>query len=259
VSFALASPVGIILTVTEVQAAMTKRSTISSLCLLMSVLLNAAFAAQGDASSDQTDVLQRLLQSQRGVASMSGRFIQTTVRADDPTGGGTERHGHFDLQAPDKYNLVYTNPKDPEYRLRHCSDGVKAWQIEVIAEGEKPEVKASSAGGAAGEASGAAGEGRDDVNFARRITALLRGDREAVLKDFTVQGQALKEGFSLTLQPKPGPLAEHLTKVEAELDADTHVRVLRFFDHQGNRITITVNEATYNQPIPPEAFTYTGP
>ena len=47
--------------------------------------------------------------------------------------------------------------------------------------------------------------------------------------------------------------------VEAELDAAGHVQVLRFFDRQGNRITITVSEAVYNQPLPPETFTYSAP
>lgn len=214
--------------------------------------LAACAAEEGDPT-----VLQRLLEVQRGVTSMSGLFTQATVRADDPDSGGTEYRGHVDLQAPNRYNLVYTNPKDDEWRLRHCSDGTTRWQVEQLFADQPPEVSAKPVAGGGGGGGGEGDGGNADV--VGRIAALLRGDREAVLKDFTVRATAVGEGFSLILTPRPGPVAEHLIKIEAELDTAGHVRVLRFFDRQGNRVTITVSETTYNQPIPPETFTYTAP
>lgn len=199
-------------------------------------------------------MLQRLLEAQRAVTTMSGRFIQTTVRADDPESGGTEYHGRADLQAPAQYNLVYSNPKDDEWRLRHCSDGVTRWQIEQLFSDQPPEVSVRPV-----VAEGGDGGGQGAGDLVGRIAALLRGDRAAVLADFTVQATALGEGFKLVLTPKPGPLTEQLVLVEAELDAAGHVQVLRFFDRQGNRITVTVSEAVYNQPLPPETFTYSAP
>jgi outer membrane lipoprotein-sorting protein len=231
---------------------MRQRSTF--LVLLLAMAAATAMAAEGAPAGDPA-VLQRLLEAQRGVTTLSGRFTQSTVRADDPAGGGTELQGHVDLQAPDHYNLVYTNPKDAEWRLRHCSDGVTRWQVEQLFAGEAPEVTAKpvAGGGAAGAGGG------EDADVVGRIAALLRGDRLAVMKDFTAQATAAGEGFALVLTPRPGPLADHLVRVEADLDAAAHVQVLRFFDRQGNRVSITVADAVYNQPIPAETFTYTAP
>jgi len=223
------------------------------------VLVMTAMLVAEDVAPPVNDpgVLQRLLEVQRSVTTMTGVFTQTTVRTDDPEGGGTVYQGRVALQAPNKYHLVYSNPKDAEWRLRHCSDGVTRWQIEQMFADQAPDVTAKPVAG--GEGGGGGGGGASNADVVGRIAALLRGDREAVLKDFTVVATAVAKGFALHMTPKPGELAEHLIKVEADLDAAGHVTALRFFDRQGNRIAIVVSEALYNQPIPPETFTYTAP
>lgn len=240
---------GIIPTDTRVQADM-RSSSVFLLFLAMAVPLAAEEPANDPA------VLERLLAVQAAVSTVSGTFVQKTVRADDPEGGGTEYRGRFDLQAPDRYNLVYTNPQDEEWRLRHCSDGTTRWQIEQLFAGEKPEVTAKPV---AGEAAGGGTGERTIGDVPQRIAALLRGDRTSLVSDFTVVVAAVGEGFALTLTPKPGPLEEHLVRVEVDLDGSAHVTALRFFDRQGNRVTVTVSDAVYGQTIPPETFSYTAP
>ena len=249
----LSQPQGIITRVTRVQADMRRYSTV------LGLLIAAAAMVAEEVAPPLNDpaVLQRLLEVQCSVTTMTGTFVQTTVRTDDPEGGGTVFLGRVDLQAPNKYNLVYRSPKDTESSLRHCSDGVTRWQIDQMVADEAPDVSAKPVAGAAGGAGGAGGNGNADV--VGRIAALLRGDRAAVLKDFTVVATAVEKGFTLVMTPKPGELAEHLIKVEADLDAVGHVTALRFFDRQGNRVTIVVSDAIYNQPIPPETFIYAAP
>ena len=252
----LSQPQGIITWVTRVQADMRQYSTV------LGLLIAAAAMAAEEVTPPVNDpaVLQRLLEVQRSVTTMTGTFIQTTVRTDDPEGGGTVYLGRVDLQAQNKYNLVYRSPKDTESSLRHCSDGVTRWHIDQMFADQAPDVSAKPVAGGAGGVGGAGGAGGNgNVDVVGRIAALLRGDRAAVLKDFTVVATAVEKGFTLLMTPKPGELTEHLIKVEADLDAVGHVTALRFFDRQGNRVTIVVSDAIYNQPVPPETFTYTAP
>lgn len=240
---------------TGVQADMRRVSTLCSWLLSVAVVALAGADTPAPAPANDPAVLQRLLEVQRTTTTASGRFTQSTVRADDPAGGGTEYQGRFDLQAPDRYNVIYTNPKDEEWRQRHCSDGTTRWTVEQLFADQPPEVSAKPVKGDGGP-DGGGGDG-DAVG---RIAALLRGDREAVTKDFTVQASAVGEGFALVLTPKPGgAIAEHLVKIEGDLDSAGHVKALRFFDRQGNLVTIVVTEATYGQPIPPETFTHQAP
>jgi len=243
----LCPPLAIIHPVTLAQAGMRQLSAFFWVCLALTTVM-----ADEEPAKEQT-VLQRLFDAQRAVTTRSGKFTQLTVRADDPTEVLTEYQGHFDFQAPDKYNLVYTKPGDDESRLRKCSDGKKRWTIDVFMAGERPDVSVKPVAAVGGQGAG------EDNGLEGSITELLCGGREAVLRDFTIEATATDSGFSLVLTPKPGPIADHLVKAEAELDALGHVQVLRFFDRQGNRITITVKEAVYNQPIPPETFTYSAP
>ena len=193
------------------------------------------------------DLLQRVIAAQRGVTSISGRFSQRTVRIDDPEQAGDTYSAHFDLLAPDKYNIVYTKPGDDEYRLRYCSDGQNRAQQEQIMLGQAPDlvVRPVTNGG-------------DDDAMAR-ITALFRLDPVAITRDFTIAPHRHGDTWTVLLVPRSPGMAERIQRVEVELDASLRTKAVRIDDPRGNRILIAIEEAVYNSPLPPETFIVPAP
>ena len=192
------------------------------------------------------DLLQRVLAVQRGITSISGRFTQRSVRIDDPEQGSDVYVARFALMAPDKYNIVYTKPGDDEYRKRFCSDGqTRAEQEQILADQApdtvvRPVVK-----------------GDDDAM--RRITALFRLDAAALTRDFTITPRARGDAYTVLLVPRAPGLAEHIQRVEVDLDPSLRTTGMRIDDPRGNRILIAIEEVAYNPTLPPETFTVPAP
>ena len=91
------------------------------LALSLATILAGAAETAPDPTPAVDDLFQRVLSAQRGITTVSGSFSQRTGRIDEPDQAGEPFAARFDLQAPDKYNIVYTKPGDAEYRLRYCS------------------------------------------------------------------------------------------------------------------------------------------
>ncbi len=213
--------------------------------LLTSALVSAETDLAPAVASD--DLLQRVLAAQRGVTSISGRFTQRTVRIDEPDLAGDVFDAHFDLLAPDKYNIIYTKPGDDEYRLRYCSDGQNRAQQEQIMLGQPPDVVVKPV----------TKDGDDDAMH--RITALFRLDPVAINRDFTVTPQARGDAFTVLLMPRSPGLAERIQRIEVDLDPSLRTKAVRIDDPRGNRILITIEEAIYNPTLPPSTFTVPAP
>lgn len=224
---------------------------IAAIVLLPFLFAGAAVAADEAApvapAPGVEDLLQRVLAVQRGVTSISGRFTQRTVRIDDPEQAGDTYHARFDLLAPDKYNIVYTKPGDDEYRLRYCSDGQQRAQQEQIMAGQTPDTQVRPVAKA----------GEDDAM--RRITALFRLDPVAITRDFTITPIEREGGHTVQLVPRSPGLAEHVQRIEVDLDASLRTSGMRIDDPRGNRILITIEEAVYNPTLPPDTFTVPAP
>lgn len=232
--------------------------------VLAPVLLAAEDAPPAPPAGD--DTVHRLLAAQR-FTRVLGRFTQRTTRLDEPDKEATVFAAFFALEAPDKYDVTYTKPGDDEWRLRLLSDGREAVRVEQVMAGVEPDVlrrTLAPAAGTAGAADGGAaaggaapaggGPGNDD--FMRRVAELVRLDHAALMRDFTVQARRADEGFTAVLVPKAASLAEHVQRIEIDTDAQLRTRVLRIDDARGNRVTVTIDEATYDGVLPQGLFTY---
>ncbi|MBA3686122.1 MAG: outer membrane lipoprotein carrier protein LolA [Planctomycetes bacterium] len=218
-----------------------------ALALLLLLMLFLAYVPAAD--SPAGDLLTRLLKAQQTITSVSGRFTQRNLRADDPEGTASLHEATFALQAPDKYNLVYTKPGDDEWRLRYCSDGVVRKEVTQMFAGQEPDVVASPV-------KGDGGTGAGGVDIGRYISAFLRFDPVAVNKDFIVAIATAGEGYRLDLLPREAELARQVQSISVDLDANFQTRGIRFDDPQGNRIVVNVTKAVYNDGIPPGTFTH---
>lgn len=217
-------------------------------------LLAFLLAALSGAENPNTDLLTKLLGAQQAITSVSGRFVQRNLRADDPEGTATVHEARFAMQVPDRYNLVYTKPGDDEWRLRYCSDGNVRREITQMFAGQEPDVITTAVRREASAGDVGAGDGAD---LGRYISTFLRFDPVAVNKDFVVAIATAGEGYRLDLLPRGADLAKQVKSISVDLDQSFQTKEIRFDDPQGNRIVVSVVESVYNGTIPPGTFTYT--
>jgi len=232
------------------------------------LLLVIAIAAAGEDPpaappvDPNLDLLKRMVLAQRGITTIQGTLTQTMRRADEEPASGDAHLGRFAVQVPDRYNLVYSKPKDDQWRLRLCCDGERRWRIEQFFADEAPDVVVrlvrppAAAPGAGGAAPAAPAAKEDEVGEAlRRIIDFRRLDLSTIGKDFKPAAEAMPDGtYRLTLVPRQAGLAQHIRVVVATLDQDFHTTGIVLDDPQGNRVTVVITTAVYNQPVAPEVF-----
>jgi len=204
----------------------------------------AASAAAPPAADDQA-VLDAITAKARLVVTVTGHYEQRTLNAGDTQ--PELRLGRFAIQAPDHYNLVETRSDDPNWKKRQCSDGHTQWEIEQVFPDVKPEVTTRVDGGSDGDL--------------RRVMACVRGDLSGLAEDFTMSASAsgAGDGYRLVLLPRSAPIARDVSRVVIVLDQDSHVHSLTLEQPSGTRITLTITDAVYNQPVPDQDFRYASP
>ncbi len=208
----------------------------------------AAFAAEPPAASGDAALLGRIVAAQRTIDTMSGSFTLRSRHIDDAESEGSTHAAHFDLRIPDHYNVEFTKPTDADWRLRLCSDGTRRWKIEQLFPGDPPDVtdEAIVAGG-------------DAAMFAR-IVRFFRVDDQQLGKDFQLVATAKPDGGSrLRMTPKDPSFAQQVRDIVIDLDQDCRTKTVTFDDPQGNRSTIVIDTAVYNQPIDAKRFSYQAP
>lgn len=215
-------------------------------CGLALSLLAAAGWAEAAPVAPADDLAARIAAAHRDLATVRGRFTQRTSRADEPAGEVRVLTARFALIFPDCYNVIYAKPGDEEWRHRFCSDGRLRWEVQQQFAGDPPDVKTAEVG-------------KDDAEL-RRLIACFRLDLAELRADFAVAIEPLKpEGARLVLTPARPAIAEQVSSLVIELGGDLRIARLTLDDPQGNRYTVTVDEAVYGEPIPPETFRYARP
>jgi hypothetical protein len=204
-----------------------------------------ASAAEGLAEAPADDVLGRIVAVQRAITTMQADFVKRTYNADAPRDPPEVMQGKFTIEVPDKYDLVFTKPRDPDWRQRFCSDGKRWWEVEGFAPDVEPSVKVKPVG-----------DGDADI---RRVVACARGDLTELRKDFALAALALPKdaGFAVTLTPSRPDVAHDLTRVRVALDSACGVKEVELEQPSGTRIVIAIERAVYDQPIPPGTFVVT--
>ncbi len=206
----------------------------------------AVLVAAADLSSEQQQALVAVFTVQRATKTAQGTFVHTTRQVDDAEGDATRRLGRFALEKPNKYFLELRNPKLADARDVFASDGVERvhieqFDVETVDEKRTP-VKAGG------------GAGSEDLF--RRILNLIQLQDPAAFKDFAFAPETTADGLRLVLTPRTGSeAAQQAKRIVIDLDRDQRTRRIQFDDPQGNRVDVQIEEAVYNQPIPPETFT----
>jgi len=189
----------------------------------------------------------------RLVVTVTGHYEQRTLNAGDTQ--PEVRLGRFAIQAPDHYNLIETRTDEPDWKKRQCSDGHTQREIEQVFPDVAPVVTTHHDGAADGDL--------------RRVMACVRGDLSGLAGDFAItasnsatasaSGGLASDGYRLVLVPRSPEIARDVSRVVILLDQDSHVRSLTLEQPSGTRITLTITDAVYNQPVPDQDFRYTGP
>jgi len=206
-----------------------------------------------DAASQH--LLDAITAQARLVVTVSGHYEQRTLNAGDTQ--PEVRLGRFAIQAPDHYNLVETRSDEPDWKKRQCSDGHTQSEIEQVFPDVKPSVTTHL-------------EGATDGDL-RRVMACVRGDLSGLASDFSITASATttaatgaatapaSDGFRLVLLPRSPEIARDVSRVVILLDPDSHVRSLTIEQPSGTRISLTITDAVYNQPVPDQDFRYVSP
>ena len=125
--------------------------------------------------------------------------------------------------------------------MRQVSDGAVYAQVERLAEGQEG-IRRSRVG--------------DDDAGVRRLMACLRLDIPVLERDFTFALAPAGDDRSrtLTLLPSTTEMRKWVARIVITLDGDDRPQRIVIDDIDGARGTVTVQDAVYDQPIPPERF-----
>lgn len=227
---------------------MTTIRTTRALRWFPALLLMLSTSLGASAVDNPGALLDRIMQAQRDVRAVSGEFSQRTKRGDAPDDEAKLFYAEFHVQAPNKVDLVYRNPKDPDWRLRIGTDGQRRWQAEQLLAGVKPEVQVKPADQ----------EGGAQAIFERIADFFNLGDGR-LLKDFRLTAEARGAGYHVVVVPTAEAIARDVREIHADLDAAFKTNRVTILDTQGNRIEIEITKAVYNKPELFPAGTFTPP
>jgi outer membrane lipoprotein-sorting protein len=203
---------------------------------LLLLLLTCVAAAGADAQV----ALERVATAQQAHTTVQGALTRKVSRLDDPAAPPRISKVGFLVQFPDRYNLLFTDPKDPDYREGYRSDGSRRWVVVQSFPGVPPDVKTA-----------AVGEG-DELPV--RLIRALRLDLAGLRRDFRVEPRLAGGVLSVALTPLAPELAAELSVLVVDFGADDRPRRVVMDDPQGNRNELTVDEVQFDQPIDPAAF-----
>lgn len=202
--------------------------------LLLLFTCVTAFAADAQA------VLERVATAQRAHTTVQGSLTRQVSRLDDPATPPRISKIRFMVQFPDSYNLLLTDPKDPELRHGFRSDGRRRWEVVQSIADVPPDVKTA-----------AVGEGDE---LPRRLIRALRLDLVELRRDFRIETRTVDGALTVTLTPLAAELAADLSVLVIDFGADDRPRRVVMDDPQGNRNELTVDEVQFDQPIDPAVF-----
>lgn len=223
------------------------RRTISTaafaiLALLVSALVgNDARAVEAENSSDA--LLVTIAEANRVHRSMQGRLTQRTRRGDEPEASARVQQVRVFVAFPDQYCVVFTKPGDDDWRLVMLSDGVTRWTEERAFKEDAPDRKATPVGA-------------DDAEQ-RRLIACFRFELATLRREFVVTAVtagAQAAGSRVTMAPVHPDAAAPLPTMTLDFDGAQQLTRLGIDTPQGDRLTFTVDEAVYDQPIDPATF-----
>jgi outer membrane lipoprotein-sorting protein len=203
------------------------------------MLLGGVAAAADPPAPAGDDDLARIAAAAQAVKTVQGTFEQRTYNPDDPDHPEV-RKGQFFIRPPDHYDLLWTKPKDPDWRERFCSDGQHAWRVECIDPAEQPAVSKH-----------VVGEGDSDL---RRILDCVRGDLAALGKEFSIGATSANGGYTLALTPTSDEAKREVASLTVQLGADYRARSLSVEQPSGTRIVVQVESAEYDKPIDDAQF-----
>lgn len=191
-------------------------------------------------ADDAQAALERVAAVQRAHTTVQGSLTRQASRPDDPASPPRISKIRFLLQFPDRYNLLFTDPKDPELRHGFRSDGSKRWEVVQSIDGVPPDVKTAAVG--------------TGDELPRRLIRALRLDLAELSRDFRVEPRTVGGALTVILTPLAADLAADLSVLVIDFGADDRPRRVVMDDPQGNRNELTVDEVQFDQPIDPAVF-----
>lgn len=190
------------------------------------LLVDGAAVAQGD-----RDDGQRLIEDfLNNVTTMSGRFEQQLVDADDML--VEESAGTLDISRPGRFRWAYSDP----YRQVLVADGLNIWSYDVDLEQVTVKAQADALGS---------------------TPALLLGGSAAVLDDFDYIGSFSDRG-TVWVRLRPRDRDSGFSKVELGF-TDGELSRMLFEDNLEQTTLIALFDVAFNEPIDEQAFRFEPP
>jgi hypothetical protein len=210
--------------------------------LRVQVLLLASLLAAGEPLIGEAG-LTELAASGASVLLVAGEGTRTVQRADEPDEPGDPRQVRFAVATDGRYDIVLTDPADPGgERNRFVSDGRTAWEVSLMAAGEKPLVKQRPATG----------------DLTARLLACLRLDLSQLRRDYAVELVAAGEGRrELRLVPNDPGVTREIARIVISIDGAGRPSRLVLDEPSGNRHRLVI--AAFRDDPPAEPGWFSGP
>lgn len=182
----------------------------------------ATCLAAGEAAPVGDAGLAALAEARAGVRAVAGTGMRTVRRNDQPDEPGDPRRLTFAVTSDGRYEVVLTDPKDPDERTRFVCDGATAWEASVMMADEQPLWKQHPAA----------------EDLLTRMLACLRLDLVQLRRDYAVSLDAATDGQRKLRLVATDPA------VKAEVS-----EVIVFLDPAGRPVRVILDEASGNQQI----------
>lgn len=184
--------------------------------------------------------LAELSAARIGVKVVAGDGVRTVQRLDEPDAPADPRRIAFAVAADGRYEVVITDPKDPNgERTRFVSDGVAAWEITVMFPDDKPVTKKRPLA----------------QDLLSRLLACLKLDLDVLRRDYTVSLVAADAGLrDLLLIPTDPAVKAEILKIRVRLTAAGKPALVLLDEVSGNQQRLVVNNVADDPTIDPARF-----
>lgn len=185
--------------------------------------------------------LAALATQRAGITAVEGHGIRTVQRIGEDDAPTELKLVRFAIAADGRYEILLTDPDDPDERTRFVSDGTRAASQEWSMPGEAPVVKLLAV---------------DGQDLLQRILACLRLDLPRLRTEYVVELRDAAAGQrELRLVPTAPAVAREVATISIWLDGSgTPLRVV-MDDTSGQRHRLEVSACANDPVIDPARFT----
>jgi outer membrane lipoprotein-sorting protein len=185
--------------------------------------------------------LADLAAQRAAVTAVEGHGIRTVQRIGDDDAPTERKQVRFAIAADGRYEILLTDPDDPDERTRFVSDGTRAASQEWSMPGEAPVVKQLAVGG---------------QDLLQRILSCLRLDLPRLRTEYAIELRpADGDQRELRLVPTAPAVAGEVAVISVWLDAAGNPLRVVMDDTSGQRHRLDVQVFTNDPVIDPARFT----